>query len=167
MPISAFGQNVKRLRLANNPPLKAYELADMIDTDPSVVSRWEKGKGGLPESPTLLRLAKKLKVTIDALLDGVDDEYTAIVHKVTPSKVAGFSDTRRQRGHGVSTDVEFVAERERYTVMLQAIGDVAAQLYAILADADAPQPGGKGRTAAKRAGQRRRAPRAVGRSAAR
>lgn len=75
MSISAFGQNVKRIRTALTPPLSGVELAKLLKTDPSVISRWENGKGGLPEAPTLLRLAKHLGVSIDALLAGVDADY--------------------------------------------------------------------------------------------
>ena len=78
VPVSAFGQNVKRIRLAKRPKLKAKELAERLETDPSVISRWEKGKGGLPETPTMMRLAKTLAVSVEALIAGVDADYDRI-----------------------------------------------------------------------------------------
>lgn len=95
VPVSAFGQNVKRLRLAKQPKLHAKELAARMGTDPSVISRWEQGKGGLPETPTLIRLAKELGATFDDLLAGVDTAYDAIRHREHKSEAR----TRDESAH--------------------------------------------------------------------
>jgi transcriptional regulator with XRE-family HTH domain len=86
VPIEAFGRNIKRLRKAQTPILRGKDLAAAISTDPGVVSRWENGKGGLPETPTLIKLAKTLQVSVDELLAGVDVDYDEII--VTRSDIS-------------------------------------------------------------------------------
>lgn len=74
--MSSFGENVKRLRLAIG--LKGVDLAARAGVTPPVVSAWENDRGGLPESPTLLKLAKILRVTVHDLLEGIDEEYDRV-----------------------------------------------------------------------------------------
>lgn len=146
VPISAFGQNVKRIRLSKDPPLKAKELAKSIGTDASVVSRWEQGHAGLPEGPTLIRLAKSLEVSVEQLLDGVDDDYTAFVrsrHGVVPLSPPK------------SVVDEAAAERKRHTATLNAVEGVADRLIRLLVQAGRP-PSGKVNKAATRTVRRRR-----------
>ena len=69
--MASFGENVKRLR-ERVGLARAKTLAKSIGVAPSVVSRWENDKTGLPEGPTLLKLAKVLDCSLDDLLDGVD-----------------------------------------------------------------------------------------------
>lgn len=71
--VSSFSENVRRLR--GRAGLRSNELAAAIGVRPSVVSRWETSKGGLPETPTLLKLAKALRCTVEELLVGVDVDY--------------------------------------------------------------------------------------------
>jgi transcriptional regulator with XRE-family HTH domain len=99
MPVSAFGQNVKRLRLARKPPLNAIELARLMQTDPSVISRWENGKGGLPETPTLMRLAKVLDAMVDDLLVHVDPAYDAIRNRILPNRDHADAEPRADLTH--------------------------------------------------------------------
>jgi transcriptional regulator with XRE-family HTH domain len=80
--VSTFGGNVRRLREAAG--LKGVDLAARVKVTPPVVSGWENGRTGLPETPTLLKLAKVLHCSIDDLLAGVDQEYDAIVGKGEP-----------------------------------------------------------------------------------
>jgi transcriptional regulator with XRE-family HTH domain len=75
--VGTFGKNLRALRLRSDFRY-ATDLAEKLQIDPSIVSRWETGKTGLPEGPTLLRLAKILGASIDELLDGEDDKYDAI-----------------------------------------------------------------------------------------
>ncbi len=77
-PVPTFGDNVRRLRESKG--LKAKELAEMLDVGPSVVSAWENDRGGLPETPTLLRVAKALRTSVESLLAGVDEDYDQIRH---------------------------------------------------------------------------------------
>jgi len=55
--------------------MRAGQLAKKIGVAPSVVSAWENDKRGLPETPTLFKLAKALNCSIGDLLRGVDEEY--------------------------------------------------------------------------------------------
>ena len=75
-PAVGFGQNVKRAREAAGYRF-ANEFAKALKVKPSVVSRWETNKGGLPETPTLLRIAKVTNCSIEDLLVGVDRAYDA------------------------------------------------------------------------------------------
>lgn len=70
---TSFGANVRRLR--EGAGLKGVELARLISVTPPVVSAWEKDRGGLPETPTLLKLAKALRCSVEDLLGGLDAEY--------------------------------------------------------------------------------------------
>jgi len=79
--VPSFGENVRALRQKRG--LKAKDLADAVDVSPSVVSAWENDRSGLPETPTLFRLAKALRVSIDELLSGLDAEYDLIRHTGT------------------------------------------------------------------------------------
>lgn len=69
----AFGANVARLRRASG--LRGYSLAAKVGVTSPVISAWENGRNGLPETPSLLKLAKALKCSIDDLLVGVDPDY--------------------------------------------------------------------------------------------
>jgi transcriptional regulator with XRE-family HTH domain len=79
VPVSAFGRNIKRLREACDPPMNGKELGEAIGRDGPTISKWEAGKGGLPETPTLFRLAKNLKAPVEELLRDVDEEYDAML----------------------------------------------------------------------------------------
>jgi phage repressor protein C with HTH and peptisase S24 domain len=69
-----FGQNLQRLR-EHAGFRTAKRLADALGVVPSVVSKMENDQQGLPEGPTLLRLAKALRCSVDDLLTGVDPDY--------------------------------------------------------------------------------------------
>jgi len=70
-----FGENLRRIR--KEAKLSARDLAARVGVSPPVMSKWETQKG-LPEGPTLLKLAKALGVSIDELLAGVDPEYDLV-----------------------------------------------------------------------------------------
>lgn len=158
MPVSAFGQNIKRLRLAKQPPLRAKELARLIETDPAVISRWEQGKAGLPETPTLLRLAKNLEVSVDQLLDGVDDAYDALRRDLPDHGLKGSSVAHGQKGAAGETASPRVLEgrpQDRAAALIKALTHVAQTATIALlragvrvpaqdADARTAQPGRRG-----------------------
>jgi transcriptional regulator with XRE-family HTH domain len=72
--VGSFGANLKRARLAAGFR-KAKDFALALGVKPPVVSEWEHDKGGLPETPTLLRIAKATGTSVESLLVGVDPEY--------------------------------------------------------------------------------------------
>jgi transcriptional regulator with XRE-family HTH domain len=88
-----FGENLRRVRKAAN--LSARELAKRVGVTPPVVSKWETHKG-LPEGPTLLKLAKALNVSIDELLAGVDPEYDLVREDRAQYGAAGDDDGAAQ-----------------------------------------------------------------------
>jgi transcriptional regulator with XRE-family HTH domain len=75
--VPSFGENLKRLRKARS--LKSKDLAARAKVARSVWSGWENDRRGLPETPTLLKVAKALRCSIDELLTGVDPDYDAVV----------------------------------------------------------------------------------------
>lgn len=78
--VATFGRNLQRLRdLAGFKTSKS--LADALGVTPPVVSKLENDQQGLPEGPTLLRLAKVLRCSVDELLDGVDAEYQTMLQE--------------------------------------------------------------------------------------
>lgn len=101
VPVSAFGENVKRIRTLRR--MKAVELARRMKTDPSVISRWEQGHGGLPETPTLIRLARQLEVSVDDLLADVDPAYDVIVGKNKADRGVGPTPTEKKLLHVTSS----------------------------------------------------------------
>lgn len=89
--VATFGENLKRIRKAAK--LKAKEVAARVGVRPPVVSGWENDRTGLPETPTLLKLAKAIPCTIEDLLEGVDPEYDRVRARI---------DLARHTGTGVS-----------------------------------------------------------------
>lgn len=76
-PVPTFGQNLKRLRQAAGFKL-SKDLATALDVTPPVVSAWENDQGGLPETPTLFKLAKTVKCRVEDLLEGIDPDYDRV-----------------------------------------------------------------------------------------
>lgn len=73
--VSRFGENLARIRKARR--LKTKELAAQVRVKSPTVSQWER-EPVMPETPTLLKLAKALRCSVDALLEGVDPEYEVV-----------------------------------------------------------------------------------------
>ena len=68
----SFSENLKRIR--NEYHLSQEELAELLDVSRQAVSKWEQGQG-YPEVETLLRLSRKLNLSLDALMStGMDPE---------------------------------------------------------------------------------------------
>lgn len=74
---STVGKNIKRIREAAGFKTQG-EFADALQVPQPRLSDWENDRYGLPDTTSLLRIAKKLKVSIDQLLTGVDEDYDAI-----------------------------------------------------------------------------------------
>ena len=65
-----FGKNLTALRKARL--LTQTQLAELIDTQPRVIGRWEQGHGK-PHFDHLIRLADILEVSLDRLLRGGEE----------------------------------------------------------------------------------------------
>jgi transcriptional regulator with XRE-family HTH domain len=68
------GRNIEQAREARN--LSQVELADKLKVRQPTVWKWE-NQAGIPELPTLFRIANVLEVTLDDLVIGVDETYDA------------------------------------------------------------------------------------------
>jgi transcriptional regulator with XRE-family HTH domain len=86
--VPSFGENLKRIRKRSK--LKSKDIAERVDVARSVVSGWENDRRGLPETPTLFKLAKALECSIEELLHGVDAEYEAAAEKRKTEALALF-----------------------------------------------------------------------------
>lgn len=76
-----FGENVRELRRAAGYR-HAKDFAAALGKSPTVVSKWENDRTGLPETPTLFLLAKAFGVSINRLLRNVDRDYDEIVRRL-------------------------------------------------------------------------------------
>ena len=73
----SLGQNIKRLRIAAGLSTQRA-LADRLRVPQPQVSDWENDRYGTLGTQTLMKLAKVLRCSIDALLDGVDPDYDQV-----------------------------------------------------------------------------------------
>jgi transcriptional regulator with XRE-family HTH domain len=67
--MAEFGKNLARLRKARK--LTQIQLADLIDVQPRLISRWETGETK-PQFDHVVRLAEVLEVSLDVLMRGED-----------------------------------------------------------------------------------------------
>ncbi len=74
LPVPTVGENIRKLRIERS--LAQGELAARLGVKQSTVSNWETDRRGLPETPTLFKLAKALHCSIEDLLAGVDEAYS-------------------------------------------------------------------------------------------
>ena len=66
-----FGNNLADLRKVRN--LTQIELANLLDVQPRLLGRWERGQGK-PQFDYVVKLADVLEVSIDRLIRGSDDQ---------------------------------------------------------------------------------------------
>jgi transcriptional regulator with XRE-family HTH domain len=112
--LPTFGENLKRLR--TRAGLKNKELAAKVAVKPPTVSAWERDRGGLPETPTLFKLAKALGCPIEELLQGVDAEYEAAAEKRRQELLDRF-------GKRLAVDFDEPGAYDRYNEMQRLIGE--------------------------------------------
>jgi transcriptional regulator with XRE-family HTH domain len=71
---ASVGSNIRRLREAAGYETQGA-FAKALRVPQSRLSDWENDRYGIPDTPNLLKIATTLRVSIDALLDGVDRAY--------------------------------------------------------------------------------------------
>lgn len=64
-----FGKNLAELRKARH--LTQLELANLLDVQPRLLGRWERGQGK-PQFDYIIKLADVLEVSLDRLIRGSD-----------------------------------------------------------------------------------------------
>jgi transcriptional regulator with XRE-family HTH domain len=82
--VPTVAENIVHLRKAAGYA-EAADFARAIRMSPSQLADLETKRHDIPNTRTLLRLAKGLKTTLDALLDGVDPDYDTIRRAVAAS----------------------------------------------------------------------------------
>lgn len=76
--LPTIGENIVRLRKAAGFK-KQGDFARKIGVPQSRVSDLEKDRYGLPDTATLIRVAKVLSCSIDRILNGVDPAYDVVI----------------------------------------------------------------------------------------
>lgn len=71
---ASVGSNIRRLREAAGYRTQGA-FAKALRVPQSRLSDWENDRYGIPEPANLLKIATVLRISIDALLDGVDQAY--------------------------------------------------------------------------------------------
>lgn len=71
--VATVGENIKRIR--EEKRLTQVAVAEVIGVKPTQISNWENDRYGIPDTSSLLKLAKALGCTVDDLLAGIDPEY--------------------------------------------------------------------------------------------
>ena len=123
--MSTLGQNLRSIQQQRGISTKA--LAEQIGVSPSVVSGWRRDKRGLPETPTLFKLAKALDCSVESLLAGIDDEYDArAMERLEPLLVK----------LGVHEELERQIRIARRRGVLELSDDERERLYRGQADVD-------------------------------
>ena len=75
-----FGRNFNQLFLPLNMSARAFALEIGVGEDK--ISKWRKGALPVPELPTLLKMCVRFGVSIDVLLEDVNDAYTAMIKTI-------------------------------------------------------------------------------------
>lgn len=165
-PVTTFGENFRRLQ--KRAGLTGAEAAEAIRAHESQVSQWRRDTKGLPELPTLLRIAKGLRCTVDELLQGVDPDYDAALAKrdltrppsdqESGASDSGGSPTNEQARQLQQLREEFAAYRSAVSQLEEA----AESIVALAAHYHEPDRRPEGRQAARKKPRRGRPHRKAG-----
>ena len=107
--VVTLGENIKRLQARARITTK--ELARRAGVKPAVVSGWRTDRRGLPETPTLFKLAKSLKCSVEDLLEGVDQDYEEL---------------RRRAAKGAMERIQLNLKRVRHELAPKLFAEVEA-----------------------------------------
>jgi transcriptional regulator with XRE-family HTH domain len=75
--LPSIGKNIRKLRVAAGYKAQG-DFAIAVGVQQGRVSDWERDRYGLPDTDSLLRIAKVLGCSIDRILEGVDRGYEAV-----------------------------------------------------------------------------------------
>ena len=73
----SLGENIRRLRRRSGLQTQKA-LADLLNVPQPQVSNWENDRYSILETMTLVKIAKGLRCSVDALLAGVDPDYDRV-----------------------------------------------------------------------------------------
>lgn len=97
--VASVGENVKRIRLE-----AGYRHQGRFAQRAGVSQQWlsdlENGRYDMPDTPSLLKLAKALDCSVDDLLSGVDPQYDAASEARHRNAVAVYGDEEIDLGDG-------------------------------------------------------------------
>jgi transcriptional regulator with XRE-family HTH domain len=92
--MATIGENIKRLRLERGIKTQTG-LAKLLDVPQPQAWDWENDRYKELDTSTLIRIAKKLQVSLDELIRGRDEEYDRIARDLPRHVVAGQSAPHR------------------------------------------------------------------------
>lgn len=133
LPVATFGGNLRRLMARSG--VRVTDVAAELGIVKSAVSGWLHGKAKLPNTPTLLRLAKAVRCSVDELLAGLDPAYDAVLSELIRHGDTVTIDPSQRRADVPASDVESRRlESQRYEELLAATEEVAGRLLAIIGE---------------------------------
>jgi transcriptional regulator with XRE-family HTH domain len=137
-PRLRIGERLKAYRTAHadhkGKPMPQTELARMMRLQQSRISDWERGRYGMVDLRSLVRVAVALGEPIDVLIQGWDDRYDAMVDDLARQRPLKVSGHQKGGGHGTES-AEARALEQRVSQLeheLKMSKDVIQRLQAIL-----------------------------------
>jgi transcriptional regulator with XRE-family HTH domain len=124
VPTSTFGKNLRAMMKQRE--LKPQDLLPALGVKQGTLSDWMRDRRGLPEGPTLLKFAKALRVTVNDLLAGVDDDHDLLCHMLDAR--SGPSSGGLQDVPASDTARRLESVRERDQALASEVRDVIGRL---------------------------------------
>lgn len=135
-----FGGNLRNLM--NRSGVRVTDVAAELGVVKSAVSGWLHDKVELPNTPTLLRLAKAVRCSVDEMLAGLDPDYDKVIRDL--NRQIKDQGSPPERGSDVPASVRVEASRvESASKKLQvAAEEIAARLMDIAGELSATAQAG-------------------------
>lgn len=139
LPVPTLGENIRTLR--DRAGLKQRELAERIGVTQGQLSNWETDRYDQLEVSNLLRIAKGLGISVNALLAGTDEGYDELLNRIDLIDHGGVPRSTLTQAMGVTdggpADRARIQQLEQREEELQAlvdqVQDVASKLVRLVA----------------------------------
>lgn len=156
--MASIGENIKRVRESRGFKTQGG-FARALDVPQPRLSDWENNRYAAPDLASLLKIATTLKVSVDELLPGFDDDYDKSRDLIRHTSTGQTGSPKQGESDG-PTSARRVAELERqvteYETALREVQDVAGRLIRLA------ERGEKGPATPRTTAQRRRRHRKTG-----
>lgn len=144
VPTSTFGKNLRALMAQRE--IGPSWLLPHLGVKQGTLSDWMRDRRGLPEGPTLLKFAKALRVRVDDLLRGVDDDYDLLCQELEPS--SGLQGGPDDPASDAARRLESIRERDGSLAgevrnAISALATVAARLDEEIGAPEIEAPSGR------------------------
>lgn len=128
--VGSIGENIRRIRTDRGIRTQG-ELAKLLEVPQPQASDWENDRYKTLDTTTLLRIAKKLRVSVDELVVGVDNEYDGVRRDLIGQSDGGTSDLHGGSDVPASAQTrlrELESELQNREAFLDHVQDAATQL---------------------------------------